>query len=267
MKIGNRDLNNRTYIMGILNITPDSFSDGGKHNTLDAALRHTKKMIKEGADIIDIGGESTRPGYTPISIEEELERVIPVIEKIKREFDIPLSIDTCKHRVAHEALEAGADMLNDIWGTEHNEAMAQTAAKFNVPFCLMHNRNTPIKHNFMPELLKDMEQGIKNAIGAGLDKDLIIIDPGIGFGKTYEQNIIVINELEKLHTLGCPILLGASRKSLIGITLDLPVEERLEGTLATSVIAVLKGAMFLRVHNVKENKRAVLMTEKIIGRW
>ncbi len=266
MKIGNREFGGRTYIMGILNITPDSFCDGGKYNALDSALKHTEEMIKDGADIIDIGGESTRPGYTPVSAEEEMERIVPVIEKISSEFDIPLSVDTYKAAVAREALNSGADMLNDIWGFSDNK-MAELAAEYNTPCCLMHNRKEPIYGDFIADVIWELRQSIDRAVSAGLDRDKIIIDPGVGFGKTYEQNLEVMRRLDELKVLDCPILLGASGKSVIGITLDLPVSQRLSGTLATSVIAVLKGAEFIRVHNVRENKRAVLMAEKILGRW
>lgn len=267
MKIGNREFGNRTYIMGILNVTPDSFSDGGKYNTLDRAVKRAGEMAAEGADIIDIGGESTRPGYTPVSAEEEIERVVPVIEKIRSELDIPISIDTYKPEVAQEAVKAGADMLNDIWGLKKDSRMAEIAARYNIPCCIMHNRKEPVYDNFMAEVISDLRESIDTGIEAGIKRENIIIDPGVGFGKTYEQNLEVINRLEELRVLGCPVLLGVSKKSVIGLTLELSSDQRVEGTIATSVMAALKGAMFVRVHDVRENKRAVLMTEKIIGRW
>lgn len=267
MRIGNKEFKDRTYVMGILNVTPDSFSDGGKYDRIDTALKRAEEMINEGADIIDIGGESARPGYTQISSAEEIERVLPVIEKIRAKLDIPLSIDTCKSAVAEEAAIAGVHMLNDIWGFKYDGKMADIAVKYDLPVCLMHNRKEPIYKHFIDEVIDDLEQSIGIGIKAGLSKENIIVDPGVGFGKTYEQNLEIMDRLEELKVLGCPVLLGASRKSVIGLTLDLPPSERTEGTIATSVMAALKGAMFVRVHDVRENKRAILMTEKIIGRW
>ena len=267
MIIRNKEFKNRTYIMGILNVTPDSFSDGGTHNTIDTALKHTEKMINEGADIIDIGGESTRPGYTLISDDEEISRVVPVIEKIRENFDIPLSVDTYKSRVAKAAAEAGVDLINDIWGFKYDEKVAAVTAEHNLACCLMHNRKEPLYDNFLSDVTSDLKESLDIAIKYGIDKSKIILDPGVGFAKSYEQNLEIINNLEVLDKLGCPVLLGTSRKSVIGLTLDLPASERVEATIATSVIAVLKNSLFVRVHDVKENKRAVLMTEKIIGRW
>lgn len=267
MIIGNKEFKDRTYIMGILNVTPDSFSDGGTHNTIDKALKHTEKMIKEGADIIDVGGESTRPGYTLISDEEEISRVVPVIEKIKANFDIPISIDTYKSNVAKAAAKAGADLLNDIWGFKYDENIAKTAYEYNMSCCLMHNRKEPVYDNYIEDVLSDLKESLDIAQKHNIDKSKILLDPGVGFAKSYEQNLEIINRLEILNTLGFPVLLGTSRKSVIGLTLDLPANERVEGTIATSVIAVIKNALFVRVHDVKENKRAVLMAEKILGRW
>lgn len=267
MIIGNKEFKNRTYVMGILNVTPDSFSDGGTHNTIDTALKHTEKMINEGADIIDIGGESTRPGYTKISDEEEISRVVPVIEKIKANFDIPLSIDTYKSGVAEAAANAGADLINDIWGFKYDEKVAEVTAKHNLACCLMHNRKEAVYNNYLEDIVSDLKESIDIAQKYGVDKDKIVLDPGVGFGKTYENNLEIINKLEVLDQLGYPVLLGTSRKSVIALTLNLPVNERVEGTIATSVIAVMKNSLFVRVHDVKENKRAILMTEKILGRW
>lgn len=268
MKIGNRDFDteNRTYIMGILNVTPDSFSDGGKFNQLDAALRHTEEMIQEGADIIDIGGESTRPGHTVITDAEEISRVTPVIEAVKSRFDIPVSIDTYKGTVAEAALQSGADLVNDIWGFKHDRKVAELTAKYKAACCLMHNRHEAVYENFLEDLVKDMEECVRIAREAGVEDDKIMLDPGVGFGKTYEMNLEAINHVEILHRLGFPILLGTSRKSVIGLTLDLPADQRMEGTVATSVIGVIKGCAFVRVHDVKENYRAIRMTEAILGR-
>lgn len=267
MIIGNREFKDRTYVMGILNVTPDSFSDGGTHNTIDAALKHTEKMINEGADIIDIGGESTRPGYTMISDDEEIARVVPVIEKIKNNFDIPISIDTYKSAVAEAAANAGADLINDIWGFKYDPKVAEVTAKHNIACCLMHNRKEAVYNNYIEDVVSDLQECIDIAQKYGVPKDKIILDPGVGFGKSYENNLEIINKLEVLDKLGCPVLLGTSRKSVIALTLNLPVNERVEGTIATSVIAVIKNSLFVRVHDIKENKRAILMTEKILGRW
>lgn len=267
MIIGNREFKDRTYVMGILNVTPDSFSDGGTHNTLDSALKYAEKMINEGADIIDIGGESTRPGYTPVSDDEEISRVVPVIEKIKDNFDIPISADTYKSAVAEAAAKAGADLINDIWGFKYDEKLAEITSKYNLACCLMHNRKDAVYNNFIEDVLSDLKESISIAEKHGVNKNKIVIDPGVGFAKNYEQNLEIINRLEELHKLNCPVLLGTSRKSVIGLTLDLPSDKRVEGTIATTVIGVIKNSLFVRVHDVKENKRAILMTEKILGRW
>lgn len=267
MLIGNREFKDRTYVMGILNVTPDSFSDGGTHNTLDSALKYAEKMINEGADIIDIGGESTRPGYTPVSDDEEISRVVPVIEKIKDNFDIPISADTYKSAVAEAAAKAGADLINDIWGFKYDEKVAEITSKYNLACCLMHNRKDAVYNNFIEDVLSDLKESISIAEKHGVNKNKIVIDPGVGFAKNYEQNLEIINKLEELHKLNCPVLLGTSRKSVIGLTLDLPSDKRVEGTIATTVIGVIKNSLFVRVHDIKENKRAILMTEKILGRW
>ena len=269
MKIGNKEfkIGERTYIMGILNFTPDSFSDGGEFNNIDLAIEHVKKMIDDGADIIDVGGESTRPGYTLISDEEEISRVVPIIKAIKENFDIPISIDTYKAKVAEKALEAGADLINDIWGFKKEKDMAKVAAKYNVPCCLMHNRDNEDYKNLMEDILDDLRESIKIAKEAGVKDENIILDPGIGFAKTYEQNLETMNNLERFKELGYPILLGTSRKRMIGLTLDLPVEERVEGTVATTVIGIMKDACdFVRVHDVLENSRAAKMTDAIVRR-
>lgn len=261
MRIGNKEFDtaNNTYIMGILNVTPDSFSDGGKYITTDKALKRVEEMIQEGADIIDIGGESTRPGYTMLSGEEEMERVLPVIENVKKNFAIPVSLDTYKSAVAEEGIKAGADMVNDIWGLQYDERMAKVIADAGVACCLMHNRKEAVYQDFLTDVLKDLEQSLELAGKAGISCDRIMIDPGVGFAKSYEQNLLIMKHLEGLHTFGLPVLLAASRKSVIGLTLDLEKDERLEGTLATSVLAVMKGCGFVRVHDIKENVRAVRM--------
>ncbi len=254
----------KTYIMGILNITPDSFSDGGTHNSLDSALFHTEKMIADGADIIDVGGESTRPGYTQISENEECERILSVIEAINSRFDIPVSVDTYKAEVAQNAIEGGAHLINDIWGLKYDKNMAKVVAKYGVCCCLMHNRTNTCYNSFLDDVICDIKESVDIAINHNIEKDKIIIDPGIGFAKSYEQNLEITNNLQILHSLGYPILYGASRKSMIGNALNLPTEERLEGTLATTAIAVMKGCMFVRVHDIKENKRVITMTERIL---
>ena len=266
MKIGNREFvfGNHVYIMGILNVTPDSFSDGGKFNTMDQAMAQVEKMIAQGADLIDVGGESTRPGHQQITEEEEIERVVPVIQKIKETFDIPVSIDTYKSKVAKAALDAGADMLNDIWGFLYDEKMAELAATYDVPVCLMHNRNNTEYGDFVRDVVEDLKKCLAVAEKHGVKKENIILDPGVGFGKTYEQNLAIINHLEALCDMGYPVLLATSRKSVIGLTLDLPVTEREEGTIATSVMGAMKGCDFVRVHDVQANARALKMTEAIL---
>lgn len=267
MRIGNRDfdVDKHTYIMGILNVTPDSFSDGGKWNDEDAALKHAEEMIEEGADIIDIGGESTRPGYTLLSDEEEIARVVPVIQAVKSRFDVPVSVDTYKSHVARAALEAGADLVNDIWGLKYDQELAGVIAEYEAPCCLMHNRREADYQDFMEDMLQDLRETISIAKKAGIPDQNIILDPGVGFGKTYENNLEAINRLECMHELGYPILLGTSRKSVIGLTLNLPASERLEGTLATTVMGVMKKAAFVRVHDIRANARIIKMTEAITG--
>lgn len=268
MRIGKKefDLDHHCYVMGILNVTPDSFSDGGKFNRLDAALKHTEEMIRDGAAIIDVGGESTRPGHVVISEEEEIARVTPVIEAIKKNFDIPVSIDTYKGPVTLAALQAGADLVNDIWGFKHDSKVAEYTANYGAACCLMHNRNEAVYEDFQKDFLADLKECVALAKKAAIADDKIMLDPGVGFGKTYEMNLEIINHLEIMKELNYPILLGTSRKSVIGLTLDLPADERVEGTLATTVIGVMKGCSFVRVHDVKENVRAIQMTEAILAR-
>ncbi|MCD8053288.1 MAG: dihydropteroate synthase [Lachnospiraceae bacterium] len=267
MQIGNRnfDTNHRCYIMGILNVTPDSFSDGGRFDKLDAALFHAEEMAKQGADIIDVGGESTRPGHTVITDEEEIGRVVPVIEGIRSRLDIPVSIDTYKGAVAEAALRAGADLVNDVWGFKHDPRVAELTAQYGAACCLMHNRHEAVYDDFLPDVLRDLEESVAIARRAGVPDEKIILDPGVGFGKTYEMNLEIIHHVELLKKPGFPVLLATSRKSVIGLTLDLPADQRLEGTLATTVMGVMKGCAFVRVHDVAENRRAIQMTEAILG--
>lgn len=267
MRIGAHELDviNGVYVMGILNVTPDSFSDGGKWFDAGRAIDHAREMASQGAAIIDVGGESTRPGYEKIPSDEEIRRVVPVIEAIKRELDIPISIDTYKADVAEAALDAGADMVNDIWGLKADPAMAPLIARRGVPCCLMHNREKAVyEGDFIEDMLGDLRETLALADKAGIARERIILDPGIGFGKTLEHNLTAINRLERLTELGCPVLLAASRKSVIGGTLGLPSDQRLEGTVALSAIGVMKGAAFVRVHDVRENVRAVLMAKAVL---
>lgn len=256
------DWGKRTYIMGILNMTPDSFSDGGQYNNLENAIERAKQMASNGADIFDIGGESTRPGATYIEAKEEINRVIPLVKALT-ELNLPVSIDTYKAETAEAAIKAGATLLNDIWGLKADPEIAQVAAKSNVYVCLMHNRKKAEYTNLLEEMMKDLEESVHIAVKAGISQDRLIIDPGLGFAKTYLHNMDVMKNLEVLKKMGFPVLLGASRKSFIGLTLDLPVEQRLEGTIATTVIGISKGVDIVRVHDVLENKRAAVMADKI----
>ena len=265
MQIGNKtfSVGERPYIMGILNVTPDSFSDGGRYNHIDAALRHVEEMIGQGVDIVDVGGESTRPGHQKISVSEEIERTCFVIEAIKEKFNVPVSLDTYKYEVAQAGVLAGADMINDIWGFKWDDRMAGLVAKHNVACCLMHNRHDTNYNNFVSDVLADMEECIAIAKQAGVADDKIMLDPGIGFAKDTTQNLIMMNHLEELVALGYPVLLGTSRKSMIGNVLNLPGNEREVGTIATSVIGHMKGCSFFRVHDVQANARALKMTDAI----
>ncbi len=265
MIIGNQEFleEGHTYVMGILNVTPDSFSDGGRYNHLDAALKHTEQMIKDGAAIIDVGGESTRPGHEKITDQEEIDRILPVIEKIKQEFSVPVSLDTYKAAVAKEGIQAGADLLNDIWGLQYDPAMGKIVADSGVAYCLMHNRDKITEEMDADLFIEQMKEDAKRALDAGIKKERIILDPGVGFAKTQEQNLMTIANLDRLKALGYPVLLGTSRKSVIGYVLDVPTDKRLVGTLATSAVAVQTGCMFVRVHDVKENVELIQMLERI----
>lgn len=266
MIIGNRTfrVEEEAYIMGILNVTPDSFSDGGNWNDIDLALERAEQMIKEGVDIIDIGGESTRPGFAPVSAEEEMQRVLPVVERIKQYFDIPVSLDTSKSKVAAAGIRVGVDLVNDIWGLKNDPELATLIGDEGVACCLMHNRHGQSYNNFLEDVIDDLDETMDIAFWAGIRPDRIIVDPGIGFAKTTEQNLLVLKHLELFSKWNVPILLGTSRKSVIGNTLNLPVDQRMEGTLATTVLGRMKGVSFFRVHDVKENKRALMMAEAIL---
>ena len=228
MIIGNKtfDTKHHGYIMGILNVTPDSFSDGGKYDHLDAALKHAEEMIEDGAAIIDVGGESTRPGYTLISDEEEIGRVTPVIEALKKEFDVPVSLDTYKYEVSKAGIAAGADMINDIWGLKWDERLAPLLAKEDVACCLMHNRDNQEYTNFIEDFCSDMEETLAIAKKAGIRDERIVLDPGVGFGKTFGQNLSIMKHMDVFSKWGLPVLLGTSIKSVIGLALNLPVDQR-----------------------------------------
>lgn len=266
MIIGNKHFATDTnkYIMAILNVTPDSFSDGGRYNNIDAALYKTESCIEQGAHIIDVGGESTRPGYDMISDEEEVSRVVPVIEAIKKRFDIPISLDTYKSYVAMEGIKAGADMINDIWGLKYDSDMASVISQNKTSVCIMHNRKDTHYKNFWQDITDDLLESLRVAKEAGIPSERIMIDPGIGFAKDYQQNLEILNGLERFEAFNYPILLGTSRKSVIGNTLNVQPQDRVIGTVATTVIGAMKGASFFRVHDVLENKQALIMTQAIV---
>jgi dihydropteroate synthase len=257
-------LGERTLIMGILNVTPDSFSDGGQYSNLDDAIAQAERMVKDGADILDIGAESTRPGHLEVNSEEEWQRLEPILKVLTARVNVPISIDTYKADVAAKALEAGAHIINDIWGLQKDPDMARVVGEYGAPVIVMHNQSGTTYRHLMGDILTFLRRSIEQAVAYGLTGDQIIIDPGIGFGKTTEQNLEVMSRLAEFRSLGHPILLGTSRKSMIGKTLDLTVEERLEGTLATSVLGVVAGVDIIRVHDVRENRRAVQMADAIV---
>ncbi|WP_371811488.1 dihydropteroate synthase [Sporosarcina sp. Te-1] len=261
------DFKKETVVMGILNVTPDSFSDGGKYGQIDMALRHAEEMLRDGAKIIDIGGESTRPGHKPVSLEEELERTIPVIEVLARELGCVISIDTYKAKVAEEALKAGAHIINDIWGGKREPAIANVAAKYGAPIILMHNREQAVYQDpFMDEVIRDLEESVEIAIQAGVPRGNIWLDPGIGFAKDTQQNVWTMQGLRRISDLGYPVLLGTSRKSMIGTILGLPVDERLEGTGATVCYGIDNGCHIMRVHDVKEVARMTKMMDVLANK-
>lgn len=260
----------RTYVMGVCNLSPDSFSGDGLGDDIEATLAQAQRMVAEGADIIDVGGESTRPGTEPLSMDdfnEELRLVIPAIERLAAEISVPISIDTYKSAVAERAVKAGANMINDIWGLKRDPAIAKVAADAGVPVILMANqRDAPPRVGIMAKVISDLEAGIKIALEAGIAARDIIIDPGIGFGKSLEQNLELVNRLDELKRLGKPVLLGASRKSMIGLVLDLPPDRRLEGNLAVTAIGIANGADMVRVHDVMQTVRVCRMSDAIIRR-
>jgi dihydropteroate synthase len=252
--------------MGILNATPDSFSDGGKYINIEHAIEHAQEMVENGADIIDIGGESTRPGYTVISEDEEIDRIVPVIEAISKHVSVPISIDTYKAKVAQRAIEAGAHIINDIWGAKADDKMAAVAAEYNVPIILMHNRNDRNYSFFIRDVLNDLYESINIVKQAGVQDNQIILDPGIGFAKDLNENILMMQNLDTLTALGYPVLLGTSKKSMIGQALNLPVEERMEGTGATVCYGIQKGCQIIRIHDVKEMSRMAKMMDILMGK-
>ena len=261
-----------TLIMGILNLTPDSFSDGGQFSDKNQATDYALKMIEDGADMIDIGGESTRPGAEPVSLDEELKRTISIIKSIRQQSDCLISIDTYKSPVAEAALDVGANLVNDISGLTFDEKMIDIVIARKVPVILMHMKGTPRSmqvdphyNNVIKEICEFFKRKVKSAKNSGILDNMIILDPGIGFGKRLEDNFEIIRELKQICAMGYPILLGPSRKSFIGASLNLPVEERLEGTLSSITVGIMNGANIIRVHDVKETLRAVKITEKIMG--
>lgn len=259
----NFDLAHNTYIMGILNVTPDSFSDGGRYDSLDRALFHAEEMVRQGADIIDVGGESTRPNHVKISVQEEIDRVAPVLEKLRGNFDVPLSLDSYKSAVIAANL-THIDLINDIWGLKYDSNMAKVIADSDLPCCLMHNRPAHDYTLFWDDFMLDMQQTLQLAKSAGIAQDKIILDGGVGFQKNTEENLMVMNRTEILRSLGCPVMLAVSRKSIIGSVLNKEVNDRLYGTLATTVLGVMKGASFMRVHDISENKDVIQMTKAIL---
>lgn len=254
----------RTVVMGILNVTPDSFSDGGRYIDPIAAVARALEMIAQGADIIDVGGESTRPGAPVVSQEEELERVIPVIRALRQAgIDTPISIDTYKAETARQALAAGASLLNDIWGLQKEPDMARVAVEYGCPIVLMHNRTEAVYANFIQDVIEDLRETVRRAHQAGIRDEQIILDPGIGFAKTYEHNLQLMNYLDRIVSLGYPVLLGTSRKSMIRRALDLPTDDVVEGTAATVALGIAQGCRIVRVHDVKAMRRVADMTDAI----
>jgi dihydropteroate synthase len=257
-------LGERTMVMGILNVTPDSFSDGGRFFDINDAITQAKRMVEEGVDILDIGAESTRPQHEVVSAEDEWRRLEPVLKSLLEHVSIPISIDTCKASVAAKALEAGAHIINDIWGLQKDPDMARVVGEYQAPVIVMHNQQGTTYHHLIGDMLSFLRTSIELAETHGLSGDQIMVDPGVGFGKTMEQNLEVMARLAEFRTLGHPVLLGTSRKSMIGKTLNLPVDERLEGTLATSILGVVAGVDIIRVHDVQANCRAVQMADAIV---
>lgn len=256
----------KTLIMGILNITPDSFSDGGKFSTIDLAIKRAEEMLQHGADIIDIGGESTRPGASTVTQEEELDRVIPVIKNLSRVIKAPISIDTYKAEVAKQAIEAGASIINDVWGAKADPNMAKVAAEYDVPIILMHNRTNKNYEQLIPDMIVDLMESVAIAKEAGVKDEKIILDPGVGFAKTMDDNLEVMRNLDAFVQVGYPVLLGTSRKSFIGHILDVPPTERMEGTGATVCLGIQKGCHIMRIHDVLEMSRMAKMMDVMLGK-
>ena len=272
MKINNRefDFENKTYTMGILNLTPDSFSDGGSYIDVNLAIKRAKEMVEEGVDIIDVGAESTRPGATYIEEEEELRRLLPIVKRLVKEVDVPISIDTYKAKVAEECIRLGAHIINDIKGLKDDPKMARVIAKYGVSVIIMHIKGTPKNMQINPEygdIIEDIKESLKESIEiakkAGISSNKIIIDPGIGFGKTFRNNLEIVNKLCEFKKMKYPILIGASRKGFIGEILGTPPLDRVEGNLAVAVISSYNGASIIRVHEVKETVRALKMIDAI----
>jgi len=272
----------RTFVMGILNVTPDSFSGDGLlaterdrlgevdvGDTVQAAVAQARRMVAEGADILDIGGESTRPGHAPVTADEERARIVPVVAAVRGALpDTPLSIDTTKPAVAEAALAAGADLINDVWGVGDDDTLVRLAADHGVPLVVMHNRAEPHYRSLLPEVIADLQRALERAARIGVAWDDLIVDPGFGFGKTADHNLELLRELGALRLLGRPILLGTSRKSTLGRVLDLPEEQRLEATLATTALAIAAGVDLIRVHDVEANVRTARMTDAVVrGTW
>ncbi|SHG40271.1 dihydropteroate synthase [Ornithinibacillus halophilus] len=258
------DLDHHTHIMGILNVTPDSFSDGGNYTTKENAITQAIKMQNQGADIIDIGGESTRPDHEPVSLQEEIKRVVPMIEAIKDKISIPISIDTYKAETARQSILAGAEIINDVWGAKKDPEIADVAKEFNVPIILMHNREDMNYTSIIDDMKRDLEESIEIAIKAGVPKENIILDPGVGFAKDAKDNLVVMNNLEQFANMGYPLLLATSRKRFIGSVLDVPAPERDNGTGATTCLGITKGARIFRVHNVKLNFELAKMMDTML---
>ncbi|MFD1736926.1 dihydropteroate synthase [Bacillus salitolerans] len=262
----NLNIQDKTLIMGILNVTPDSFSDGGNYSQPSNAVNHAKKMIENGADIIDIGGESTRPGATKVELEEEVRRTIPIIKALSKEVNAPISIDTYKAEVAKQAIEAGAHIINDVWGAKADPYMAKVAAHYEVPIILMHNRHNRNYTHLINNMIDDLMESVSIAKSAGVKDENIILDPGIGFAKTFEMNIEVMRNLDQIVAIGYPVLLGTSRKSFIGQILDLPEQERMEGTGATVCLGIQKGCHIVRVHDVLSMARMSKVMDVLVGK-
>lgn len=257
----------RTYVMGIINLTPDSFSGDGLGANISAIVEQALRFQDEGADFLDVGAESSRPGHEPISADEELRRLLPALEAISAQVSLPISVDTYKPEVARPALDAGATIINDIWGLKADPKLAQVAAESGAPLILMHNQNTREYKDLLPDISASLNHSVQQALDAGVPRENIILDPGFGFGKTPDHNLEVLHRLSEFKSLGYPLLMGTSRKSTIGLVLDLPVEERIEGTAATVALSIAGGADLVRVHDVKEMVQVCRMTDAIVRGW